>query len=118
MNKPTTIDEYIAASSPEVKKILQKVRQTIHAAVPDATEAISYGMPAFKLHGKTLVYFAGWQEHIGFYATPSGNQAFRDELAPYQGAKGSVRFPLGQPMPYDLITQIARFRAKELKKAS
>jgi uncharacterized protein YdhG (YjbR/CyaY superfamily) len=112
--KANTIDEYIAAFPPEVQKILEKTRETIRRAVPEAEETMSYGMPTFKLSGKPLVYFAGWKEHLGFYATPSGNEAFRKELAPYQGAKGSVRFPLDQPIPYDLITQIAKFRAEEL----
>ncbi len=110
----TTIDEYLQKAPSETVAVLQKIRETIHHAVPEAQEAISYGMPAFKLRGKTLVYFAAWQHHIGFYATPAGNEAFRKELSPYQGAKGSVKFPLDQPMPYNLIAQIAKFRAQEI----
>jgi len=110
----TTIDDYMQTIPKDAQAILQKVRTTIHAAVPEAVEAISYQMPAFTLRGKTLVYFAAWQHHIGFYATPAGNEAFRTELAPYQGAKGSVRFPLDQPIPYDLISRIAKFRAQEV----
>jgi uncharacterized protein YdhG (YjbR/CyaY superfamily) len=114
MDKPTSIDEYIKHSPQNVQPILQKIRDIIRASAPEATESISYGMPAFKLGGRPLVYFAAWEHHIGFYATPSGNEAFRKELAPYAGAKGSVRFPLDQPMPYALIEQIAKYRAKEL----
>ncbi|HSW66201.1 MAG TPA: DUF1801 domain-containing protein [Bacillota bacterium] len=110
----TTIDNYIATVPEGSRAILQKIRETIRQAVPEAQEAISYGMPAFTLHGKTLVYFAAWQHHIGFYATPAGNEAFRKELSPYQSAKGSVKFPLDQPMPYKLIAQIATFRAHEI----
>lgn len=109
-----TIDEYIAQFPADVQEILKKIRQTIKDAVPEAEEHISYQMPAFKLLGQNLVYFAAWKNHIGFYATPSGNEAFRKELSPYQGAKGSVQFPLKDPIPYDLIKQIAKFRQKEI----
>ncbi len=109
-----TIDAYIATFSPDVQVILQKIRKTIHEAVPEAEETISYQMPAFKLKGKPLVYFAAWKEHVGFYATPSGNIAFKKELSVYQGAKGSVQFPLSQSMPYELIKKIALFRKEAI----
>jgi uncharacterized protein YdhG (YjbR/CyaY superfamily) len=115
-NTPATIDMYISDFPETVQTILHKIRKTIHEAIPEAEETISYGMPTFKYKDKPVVYFGGWQSHIGFYATPSGNEAFRKELSPYQGAKGSVKFPLDQPMPYDLIEQIARYRLEEVKK--
>lgn len=110
----TTIDEYIHLFPEDVRKILATIRKTIHEEAPDAVEAISYGMPTFKLNGKNLVHFAAWKSHIGFYATPSGNEAFRKELSVYKGAKGSVQFPLDRPMPLDLIRKIVAFRVKEV----
>ena len=83
----------------DVRPILEKIRGTIQAAAPDAVETISYQIPTFKLHGKSLVHFAAWKEHIGFYATPEGNAAFRKELSKYKLAKGSVRFPLASQCP-------------------
>ncbi|MBP6015537.1 MAG: DUF1801 domain-containing protein [Candidatus Promineofilum sp.] len=109
---PQTIDEYIAAFPEDVQTILQKIRQTIHDAAPEATEAISYGMPTFKLHGN-LVHFGGFKTHIGFYPVPSGIEAFKDELAVYPQGKGSVQFPLSRPMPYDLIQRIVKYRVGE-----
>lgn len=112
MEKPTTIDEYIAAFPAEVQDILQKVRETIKTAAPQATEAISYGMPTFKLEGN-LVHFGAFKTHLGFYPIPSGLEQFQEELAPYKGGKGSVQFPFDQPMPYALITKIVEFRVTE-----
>ena len=109
----STIDKYIKSSPKEVQGILEKIRQTIRKVAPDAVETISYKMPTFKLNGTYLVYFAAWKNHIGFYATPSGNEAFKKELSMYQGAKGSVQFPLDKPIPYDLIEKIVAFRMKE-----
>lgn len=110
------INHYISTFPKEVQEILEKVRETIQKAAPDATEAISYQMPTFKLNGKNLVHFAAWKNHIGFYPTPSGTEEFKDRLSKYEGAKGSVKFPLNQPMPYDLITDITKFREKNIKK--
>ncbi len=112
MEKPTTIDEYIAAFPADVQDVLQKVRETIKTAAPQATEAISYGMPTFKLEGN-LVHFGAFKEHLGFYPIPSGLEHFKDELAQYKGGKGSVQFPFDQPMPYALITKIVEFRVTE-----
>jgi uncharacterized protein YdhG (YjbR/CyaY superfamily) len=109
---PTTIDEYIAGYPPDVQAILQKIRQTIREAAPDAEEAISYQLPTFKLHGN-LVHFGAFKSHIGFYPTPTGTEKFQKELSVYQGAKGSVRFPLDRPIPYALIKRIVKFRVKE-----
>jgi uncharacterized protein YdhG (YjbR/CyaY superfamily) len=109
---PKTIDEYIAGFPPDIQAILQEIRMTIHAAAPDAQETISYQMPTFTLHGN-LVHFAAFKQHIGFYPTPSGTEQFQQALALYKGGKGSVRFPLDQPMPFDLISEIVKFRVEE-----
>ncbi|MBI3482100.1 MAG: DUF1801 domain-containing protein [Bacteroidetes bacterium] len=110
--KPKTVDDYIAGFPENVQEILEKVRATIRKAAPKAEEIISYQMPAFKLKGN-LVYFGGWKNHIGFYPTSSGTFTFKKELSKYEGAKGSVKFPLDQPMPFGLITKIVKFRVKE-----
>jgi uncharacterized protein YdhG (YjbR/CyaY superfamily) len=112
-NKFTTVDQYITTFPKEVQVILEKVRQTIKKAVPDAEETIGYQMPSYKLNGTYLVHFAAWKSHIGFYATPSGHEAFRKELSQYKSAKGSVQFPLDEPIPYDLIKKIVIFRKEE-----
>ena len=109
---PQTIDEYIAGFPPDVQEVLQKIRKTIHEAAPDATEKISYQMPTFYLKGN-LVHFAAFKEHIGFYPVPTGIEKFKKELSVYKQGKGSVQFPLDQPMPYELITKIVKFRVKE-----
>lgn len=111
--QPATIDAYIAAAPEAVRGVLEQVRSTIHEAVPDAVEAIRYRMPTFTLGGRNLVHFAAFRRHLGFYPIPSGIEAFREELAPYKQGKGSVQFPLDEPMPLELIARIARFRADE-----
>ena len=112
-----SIDEYIATFPEEIRTILQEIRETIKAAAPDAKEKISYQMPTFALKGN-LVHFAAFKNHIGFYPTPSGIEAFKEELARYQGAKGSIRFPLDEPMPLDLITRMVKMKvAENLRKA-
>jgi len=110
--KSTDIDEYIAGFSPQVQEILQKIRQTIRAAAPEAQETINYAIPTFTLKGN-LVHFAAFERHIGFYPTPSGIERFKVELSAYEGAKGSVQFPLDRPIPYDLIRDIVKFRVQE-----
>lgn len=112
MDKPTSTAAYIASFPKEVQAKLEQVRATIKKAAPEAEETISYGMPAFKLNGP-LVYFAAFKGHIGFYALPSGNEAFQKELAKYKMGKGSIQFPLDEPMPLALITKIVQFRVKE-----
>ena len=107
-----TVDAYIASFPAETQARLRELRATIHAAAPEAEEKISYGMPTFYLRGN-LVYFAGWKKHIGFYAIPSANEAFKDELAAYTVSKGAVQFPIDQPLPVDLITRMVRFRVAE-----
>jgi uncharacterized protein YdhG (YjbR/CyaY superfamily) len=110
--KPTTIDEYLAAFPPEVQLILEKIRVTIQEAVPDAEETISYGMPTFTYKGGPLVYFGAFKKHIGFYP-PIRDEKLREEASIYEGEKGSLRFPLDQPIPYALIGRIAKARARE-----
>jgi uncharacterized protein YdhG (YjbR/CyaY superfamily) len=109
---PRDIDEYIAGFPPEVQQILQKIRQTIRQAAPDAQEAISYQIPAFKLNGN-LIFFAGYKKHIGIYPVPSGSDAFNKQLAPYVKGKGTVQFPLDKPIPYGLIGKMVKYRIKE-----
>jgi uncharacterized protein YdhG (YjbR/CyaY superfamily) len=114
---PGTIDEYIAAFPPDVQKVLQQVRTTIGKAAPGAVEALKYGIPTFVL-GENLVHFGGFKTHVGFYPSPSGIEAFKKELSVYEGAKGSVKFPLDQPMPLALITRIVKFRVQEARQKS
>jgi uncharacterized protein YdhG (YjbR/CyaY superfamily) len=112
-----TIDEYIATFPADVQKTLQELRAVIKAAAPEATEKISYQMPTFFLNGN-LVHFAAFTKHIGFYPAPRGIEAFQEELSSYKGAKGSVQFPIDQPLPLDLISRIVQFRRLEnLEKA-
>jgi uncharacterized protein YdhG (YjbR/CyaY superfamily) len=111
-NLPSTVDAYVAAFPKEVQQLLQQMRAAIKAAAPKAQEVISYGMPGYKYHG-VLVYFGGFKNHIGFYATPTGHKAFAKELAKYKQGKGSVQFPINAPLPLSLITKIVQFRVKE-----
>jgi uncharacterized protein YdhG (YjbR/CyaY superfamily) len=112
----TSIDEYIATFPENIQKILKEVRATIKAAAPGAGEKIGYQMPTFTLNGSNLVHFAAFKKHIGFYPTPSGIEAFKKELSGYEGAKGSVQFPLDKPMPLKLISKIVKFRVAENSK--
>ena len=113
----TSIDEYIATFPDEIQKILQEIRATIKAAAPDAREKISYQMPTFAQNGN-LVHFAAHKNHIGLYPMPGAIEAFKEEIARYQAGKGSIQFPLDEPMPLDLITRIVKMRvAENLKKA-
>lgn len=115
MQKAKAVDAYIAQFPKDVQIVLKKVRTIVHKAAPTAEESISYGLVGYKLGGKPLVYFGGWKSHIGFYATPSGNIAFMKELATYKGAKGSVKFPIDEKIPYPLITKMVKYRVKEEK---
>lgn len=109
----TSIDDYIASFPGHIQAILQEIRATIHAAAPDATEKISYNMPTFAQEGN-VVYFGAYDHHIGLYPSPDGIEAFKEDLAPYEGSgKGTVRFPIDKPMPLDLITRITQFRLAE-----
>ena len=113
MTAPKDIDEYIADFPPEVVALLEQVRETIRAAAPGAEEAISYGIPTFKLNGRYLIYFAGYKQHIAVYPVPTGDAAFNEEAASYQTGKGTLRFPLGKPIPYDFITTAVTFAIQE-----
>lgn len=112
-NAPSTIDEYIATFPKEVQETLELVRSTIQKAAPTATEDIRYAIPTFRLAGKNLVHFAGYKNHIGFYPAPTGAEAFKAELSVFKTGKGSVQFPIDQPMPLELITKIVKFRMSE-----
>lgn len=109
-----SVTEYIATHPKAVQTVLKRVRSIIRKALPDAEEVISYQIPAYKMSGGTVLYFAGWKQHYSLY--PAGDRlvaAFRDEIAPYKVSKGTIRFPLAQPVPVKLIERIAKFRAKE-----
>jgi uncharacterized protein YdhG (YjbR/CyaY superfamily) len=110
--KVDNIDDYIAMFPPKTQKVMKQVRGTIRKAAPKAEETISYAIPTFKLNGTYLVYFAGFEHHIGFYPAPVGMEKFKKELSAYKQGKGSVQFPLDEPMPLDLITRIVKFRIK------
>jgi uncharacterized protein YdhG (YjbR/CyaY superfamily) len=117
--KSRAVDDYIAAFPAPVRRVLERVRATIRTTVPDAVEAISYKIPAYKLQGKPLMYFAGWERHYALY--PGGSRAvaaaFKEELARYEMSKGTIRFPLDEPVPVKLIERIAAFRASEVSAA-
>jgi uncharacterized protein YdhG (YjbR/CyaY superfamily) len=107
-----TVEEYFSVQPEHTRALLEELRKTIKKAAPKAEEVISYNIPAFKLEG-LLVYYAAFDKHIGFYPTPSGIKAFEKELSAYKGAKGSVQFPLDEPLPLSLITKIVKYRVKE-----
>jgi uncharacterized protein YdhG (YjbR/CyaY superfamily) len=109
---PKDIDEYIAGFPNDVQEILEKIRTTIRKAAPDAEETIKYGMPTFTLNGN-LVHFAAFKKHIGLYPVPRGIETFKNELAVYEGAKSTVRFPLDKPIPLNLISRIVKFRVNK-----
>lgn len=111
--KYKSVDDYIISFPKEIQICLEKVRSIILKKAPQAIENISYNMPAYKTNGKPLVYFAGYKNHIGLYATPSGHKEFKEELSNYKQGKGSVQFPLDQPIPYSLIERIVDFRVTE-----
>ena len=109
-----SVDDYLAAQPEPVRVVLDRVRKTIRKAMPGAEEVISYKMPAYKMHGRIVLYFAGWKQHYSLY--PAGAQLgpeFQEELAAYKLSKGAIRFPLDQPVPVKLIASIAKFRAKQ-----
>jgi uncharacterized protein YdhG (YjbR/CyaY superfamily) len=109
----TSVDGYIDSFPSKTKKLLQQIRVAIKKNAPLVDESISYGMPAYKLNGRPLVYFGGFENHIGFYATPTGHEAFKNELSRYKQGKGSVQFPIDEPLPITLINKIIKFRVKE-----
>jgi uncharacterized protein YdhG (YjbR/CyaY superfamily) len=109
-----TVDEYINSFPSQVRDILEEMRQTIKKLVPEAEETIRYGIPTYRLKGN-LVHFGAYKKHIGFYPTPGVIEAFRKELRTYQGSKGTVQFPLNQPIPYDLVKRMVKFRVGQIK---
>jgi uncharacterized protein YdhG (YjbR/CyaY superfamily) len=108
------IDSYISLYPPELRKLLEQVRSTIRKAAPDAQEKIGYGIPTFTLNGN-LVHFGGFKNHIGFYPGPDAIVVFKKELSPYDGAKGSIQFPIDKPMPLALITKMVKYRVAQNK---
>lgn len=113
MTKPTDINQYIAGFPKETQVKMEQVRSIIKKTAPGAEEAISYGIPAFRLYNRYLIYFAGFKNHIGLYPAPVNSEIFKKELSGYKTGKGSVQFPLDKPIPLSLVTKIVKFRAKE-----
>jgi uncharacterized protein YdhG (YjbR/CyaY superfamily) len=111
---PKTIDEYIAGFPDEMQEILQKIRMAIRKTAPEAEEKISYQMPTFILKGDYLIYFAGYKKHVGFYPAPIADAEFKEELSAYASGKGTVKFPLDKPIPFDLIRKMVKFRVKKV----
>lgn len=116
MARPTagSIDEYIAGFPPDTRKVLEEMRELIRASAPDATETISYAIPTFDQNGKHVVHFAGFAKHVSFFPTGSGTEAFKEELKPFKGGKGTIQIPLGDPLPADLIRRIVEFRVAQV----
>jgi len=114
MPTAASIDEYIAAFPPETREMLEQMRAIVNQVAPEATETISYAIPTFDLNGEHLVHFAGYKHHVALYPAPGGDVMFRDELEPYWNGKGTARFPLGQPLPVDLIRRIVEFRVEQV----
>lgn len=110
------IDDYISSFPKETQEILQQIRKTIIEAVPEGEEAIRYSMPTLRLNNKNIVHFAAFKNHFGFYPAPSGIEEFKKELEPYIAGKGTIQFPKGKPIPYDLIKKVTVFRAKQSTK--
>lgn len=109
----TSVDDYIASQPTDVQAVLQEIRRRAHAAVPGAGEMISYDIPTITLNGRYVVYFAAWKHHVSVYPVPRGDEAFAQEIAPYRAAKGTLKFPLGKPVPYELIGKVAELLAAE-----
>lgn len=109
-----TVDEYISLFPENVQELLNQIRKVIKDSQPEAVESIAYKMPAYKYKGKPLIYFAGYQNHVGVYATPSAQSAFKEELRGYKQGKGSVQFPLDKPLPTELIVGMVKFKAEEI----
>ena len=117
-DNPKNIDEYISGFPPDIQSLLHQIRAAIRKVTPDAEEAIKYAIPTFVLNGKNLVHFAAFKNHIGFYPTPAGIESFEKELSKYKQGKGSVQFPLDQPMPLKLISEIVKFNVARNKESA
>lgn len=109
----TTVDAYLQSFPDDTRAILEKMRQAIRRAAPEAIETMSYGIPTFDRNGKHLVFLAGWKRHISLYPVPAGDSAFQQDIAPYKKAKGTLQFPLDRPIPYDLVERTVTFLRKE-----
>ena len=110
---PASVDEYIAGFPDDVRKILEDIRRTIRKVEPGFQEAIRYGIPTFQWNGKNVIHFAGYKNHVGVYPAPRESEEFREELSAYKGGRGTVQFPLSEPIPHDLIRRIVEFRVRE-----
>src|SRR5688500_11117882 len=108
MTKVKTIDEYVKSFPDDVRHILQKIRSIIAHEMPTAEQTISYGIPTFKIDGKYVIYFAGWKKHVSVYPIPTGDRAFQKEIAPYVAGRGTLKFSLDKPIPYELISKVAK----------
>ncbi len=117
IKQPVTIGEYISTCPTEAQKLLEKMRQTIKESAPGAEETISYQIPTFRLNGQNLVHFAAFKDHISFFPTSSGREAFSKELSGYKGGRGTIQFPLGKPIPFALVRKIVKFRVRECQGA-
>lgn len=115
MDAVDSVDAYLDQYSGDVRARLDEMRAVIRRTAPDAVESIAYGMPAYKLDGRPLVYFACFDKHVGFYATPNGHEAFAADFAPYKQGKGSVQFPHTQPLPLDLVRRVVEFREADIR---
>ena len=109
-----SVDAYVAALPPQARSVADSIRQTIRIAAPDSVEAISYQMPCFKWKGQYLIHFGAWKKHIGLYPIPKGTPAFEQQVSPYVTGKGTVRLPLEDPIPHDLVRAMVTFRMKEI----
>ncbi len=114
--KFTSVDEYIASFPPATQKVLEEIRALVRSAAPDAKEKISYQIAAFELNGRNLVHFAGWKKHISLYPVPAGSEAFQRQIKPYVDGKGTLKFPLDEPIPFKLIEKIVKLHLAENKK--
>lgn len=114
MDEDKTIKAYISKQTPVARQKLEQISSAIEQATPEATMAFTYGMPTYRINGKNMLHFAAFKNHIGLYATPDGHAEFEKELNKYKRGKGSVQFPIDEPLPVDLITRMARFRAEQL----
>ncbi|MFE1595527.1 iron chaperone [Nocardia sp. NPDC058705] len=116
-DKPTSVDAYLAAQPAAERAVLQQIRDTIHRAVPDTGEKISYAIPAATIDGRVFIFFAGWKAHVSVYPVPEGDEAFDKAVEPYNTGRGTLKFPLGEPIPFDLIAQVAVRLAERTRKS-
>ncbi len=111
-DKPTTVEQYLATLAAEVRAVVEQIRATLHDVIEDGEDAISYAIPAIKVDGKVVVFYSGWSTHVSLYPVPPGSAAFEKRIAPYVAGKGTLKFPLSKPVPYELIAEIGRAHLK------